>query len=1536
MFVDLNITNVAVSEAIRLPTLRELIGYPTTYDFTVTAPSVFSHLPRFDVDNDISRQTADELGDLPSELASDREGELAEETGNSWLRQASESKVRSRAAEDSGDAVLPEERAAVTNAIEEDENGQTYLKPTTMRGIPLESLTSSSVMRGFYVTKSHDDSSTWTESLTSTYSPTEQQAETTSIPDVSTIDEGVTGARDEPESSNDGVDDHANDIINDGDAPKFTTFGSSAISSEDSDSAEVTVDYEEVTETTGSPVDEGAFKKGKSLRDFARGGTSLPNAPVVSPTTPTRRAIAVAVSRYNELTTPLWAGRRIVGRKRVRTTVSPIRDAIKRTEGGFVRGTASVIGTASSVASTTPSTIPTTPVTASESATGPIDEETGDSGNRASTTEATTTLTTDSTTAESDPSTADFVEDLASKITDGPETPASASFTDDAPTVAQSLAATDPTITTTTFVVDETTSANYPSAAAVGETTAVDAAESTTGEAPATANYLAIPTEAYERSGTNAPTTTEPSAVQVTTDTIVLTDPVLTTYKPAADVPATTSVPEVTSDPATTLETTSTEAEAPSTIANYPWNTVPTTVQEEPSTTGIPETTMVLTEIESTTAYATDPISTTASVPATIPVTTDLPYTVAGSATPAVTSVIPDTSPADPETTFATWSEVPAANAGPTSSSTEGASSTTESPAISFTAPTDVDSYVEVSTVTETAKSTYITELPTTFETTPTLVATTTVTPSFLATDSGTTLAATIAPSTEIDEASATPTVIPTSSTFLPIANTVTVALGEPTVFSSVPAISHESIATNVIPGTTARSIYEVSSARATTSEESSRPKAVFEETTVRPAQNRTRGRTRAELAAIGHEFGQRTSGRTVVHRRVVKRPVDGNVEMPTTTQPTRQYPRRRVTVYRGRPRKPTHTTRVAEENRRRRIVQKRLRAGPEATSDTVRSDENVVDVQDTTSGERVAHVRVEGAGRRKKVILKRVREKSGEKGTSVSPAVGTMVLGESFSLAKDEALRARGWVGKVGRRRKVVLKRIKPPQPEGNSERKEASGDTDSPGHQPGRSVEVEKMRKRTRVVLKRLRPKSEGSVSASGRTRVNADSSEENLTHALPTDLHADDNLADEGNARRRMRVVLKSVKLASEERNASGETHADPDATKETLRGDFSSSGFRAGRNLYGERTGRRMRVVLKNVRPKSEKETDAAGEEGEDPESTGDDLQGNFSNNMYVSDDLADDRRKTTTRSKGGGEEETTTSEQQTEPRAELRTTETTSVRVEEDTDRPSHEVNTLKNDAGGSVSRQPVSGRSNRQRAPTTTLAPFTNTLASASSITHRRSRPFAETTLSARIDLVDPHEVTESSYARSSGAEVDQRADVSDQSIRAQEFAVTLADPPHSSSSDTGRVPLRNAERRKISTTITPRTEPTLASRAVSRYDGVSRSRQGPKTKDRLTVNATTRPRKPPVVDYDYYEDEVPIVAGKSLLNGKLFLTSKGTIRCLDQGNFPHPYSCKKFITCARMVNGQVIGTEYTCPAKLSFDPVGGICNWSAGLGCKD
>ncbi|XP_043270406.1 serine-rich adhesin for platelets-like [Venturia canescens] len=175
-----------------------------------------------------------------------------------------------------------------------------------------------------------------------------------------------------------------------------------------------------------------------------------------------------------------------------------------------------------------------------------------------------------------------------------------------------------------------------------------------------------------------------------------------------------------------------------------------------------------------------------------------------------------------------------------------------------------------------------------------------------------------------------------------------------------------------------------------------------------------------------------------------------------------------------------------------------------------------------------------------------------------------------------------------------------------------------------------------------------------------------------------------------------------------------------------------------------------------------------------------------------------------------------------------------------------------------------------------------------------------------------------------------------DQSVRAQEVAVTLSDPPAvDTSPTTGRVGLRTqGTTRKISTTVAPRTEPTSTPRTVSI---VRRRQNGLRYNNNLPIVETpVRPRRPAIIDYDYYVDDEIRLVFKPELKDKLFVTKKGGIRCLDQGNFAHPTSCKKFITCARMVNGQVIGTEYTCPDKLSFDPVGGICNWSAGLGCEE
>lgn len=101
------------------------------------------------------------------------------------------------------------------------------------------------------------------------------------------------------------------------------------------------------------------------------------------------------------------------------------------------------------------------------------------------------------------------------------------------------------------------------------------------------------------------------------------------------------------------------------------------------------------------------------------------------------------------------------------------------------------------------------------------------------------------------------------------------------------------------------------------------------------------------------------------------------------------------------------------------------------------------------------------------------------------------------------------------------------------------------------------------------------------------------------------------------------------------------------------------------------------------------------------------------------------------------------------------------------------------------------------------------------------------------------------------------------------------------------------------------------------------------------TRERTSRLRQPPVADYEYYDDEDGIL-DVAPVSGKVKIHSDGYIECLDRGNFPHPFSCKKFISCAKMENGELLGWEYTCPRQLSFDPIGGICNWSAGLGCKE
>jgi len=70
-------------------------------------------------------------------------------------------------------------------------------------------------------------------------------------------------------------------------------------------------------------------------------------------------------------------------------------------------------------------------------------------------------------------------------------------------------------------------------------------------------------------------------------------------------------------------------------------------------------------------------------------------------------------------------------------------------------------------------------------------------------------------------------------------------------------------------------------------------------------------------------------------------------------------------------------------------------------------------------------------------------------------------------------------------------------------------------------------------------------------------------------------------------------------------------------------------------------------------------------------------------------------------------------------------------------------------------------------------------------------------------------------------------------------------------------------------------------------------------------------------------------------LHQKAQLLSDGSVKCRETGYFPHPESCKKFISCSKTVRGAVRGWVYTCPQQLVFDPVGGMCNWAEAVDCQ-
>ncbi|RLU25576.1 hypothetical protein DMN91_001733 [Ooceraea biroi] len=1690
---------VANSEAIRarLPTLRELIGY-------TTLSSVFLHSLRNDVDNDINRGDVDESireirndgsrdADNETDLTRSPRNRTEEMEDDSWLRQASESKAISPNGED----VTLEERTLVTTAIQENGDGReksstrTYPKPTTMRGIPLAKLTPSSqgTMRGFYVTRSGNDLPTMPMPANdfticndpphvTTYRSTErQQTETTLIPDISTTDDIVTVASEsgQHEAVRSGMpNNHANSIVNDKviDNLKEDSPSPSELPLEDSDSAENLSDYREIDIVT--TLARSASKRGKSLNNFDDDAALSHNAHVISTsTTPTRRKIALVVSRYNEATTPLWTGKRIVIRKRNRNTLSSIKEAIRRTKSDFAQTTASVLKNAFGTFAT--SSTSTTPAIGSESMA-----------------EASEALNTHRNFAN-----------FTDKAAEDSEKRTATEATIDATAVIISTPMDDSTIITmpSTIMTTSLIAAAKASAATTdGVITTTPSATTRIETVPEIANYSAITVPIIAELNSNEfATVTTPIAAQDTELDGVST---IANYKIITMNSMTVNPHKFTTDSAhgSTLETTSAAVETAYTTANYSTLAIPAITNAHAATTIPAVQTLPLTPtVTSTTNLRINTIApaTTHDIvdintditrstitPATVinPTTIDTNVTVTfasanANLSLAVTSAMADTTVPDVNSTssVSTGATLASLTVPDQVSSTESSTISSITPDLSF----HIDGKdLEKLSVPATAESIATTEFSTMFETSPTLTISQSLSTINPETSTTVTMVTTAFPIQTDDSLVVTSTEAQTLPIFFSNAKIATVDATTrrssiatdattPSITSRLDSVQttdkeailsemsieralKEDVIATLDQTVNRTNINERNSLQTANEERTTLPetKATSDESASKNVENRGGNQTASQLRTNDHVLGQKKASR----RRVLNR-TNNWIGSPVTQHSTRDnhYPRRRVTIYRhrGRPSDYISSSRVIEENLGRRNMQKRLRINSKAISSTVRP-ENI-------SEEYTVHKSTKNVTRRMKVVLKRIKEKMTEENATISPVEETTAFVRSSAYTENKTLQARR--KNVGRRRQVVLKRLKPPQSGENSTTGEIGADSDfvdenlsnksQSNLRAGEAfvTEGKNTRRRMRLVLKSIRPKSE-EKNTTEQTSADSDRADKSFRNINRTNnFYASDNLSpQEGDARKRMRVVSKSVGRKSKERNVTIEeantnfrfqstnarsTQDDPPrnfrtsenvgtegktrrrmrvvlrrrvkpkfkeqktvefgrANENTTDESASSGNHREGKDLfYQYRTRRRRRKVEVSKSAESKSETNSMEEASEHlfdeegtkeqqmrialdsvkpkfaekdsiAEETNMDLEYgpfavkepritfpfDFSNNFPVSEKIVFVNELSNMEQARKGVEsnyknEGTTIEQSKGFDAKLPTESV--AQVEEDTDRSSLEVNSSNN--GGSVSRKTGNGYPNRHRKPTqstTTVASPTNSIPPN---THRRGTPI-ETTVSPKIQLgsVDVFENTES-YAKQS-AEDDQKTDVSDQSIRAQEFAVTVADPPSSNTVEPkrqrlirslrlGRTPLRDAVRRKISTTVAPRTYPTTG-RTVSKYDADSRDRQRPRTKNRPTVNATTRPRRPPVIDYDYYEDEAPIVIGKSALGSKLFLTSKGTIRCLDQGNFPHPYSCKKFITCARMVNGQVIGTEYTCPDKLSFDPVGGICNWSAGLGCKD
>lgn len=1272
-----------------MPTLKELIGYPTTYydddRISTTLSSVFLHLLRNDVDNDINQQNAEEMLIQGTNESQDEEREqsirdiIREETGDSWLRQASENKARSRTSKK-----MDEERTLVTNAVNQEEDKRKtsstsmYLKPTTVHGIPLASLTSSPPTRGFYITRSDNlPSSTFADEFTSSYTTVdsfiEQPIETALIPDlISTTVETVTVTHNNDIKTDkivaitrnnqkdlefDTFNDNVNDITKNKGVGNREGKSLTFDFSRNSDRTENLSTYTEPNTIT-IPVNRSTYKREKLLRNFDYNTTPLSNVYAISPTRSTRRRFTLGVIRqpqYNETSIPLWTSKRIVTRKRNRT-VSLIKEAERRIDEDVSHTTTNIFKNASAIfevpstltsakSKLSPiSTTPTIPLIMSESTmTSEIldvyndstaysvdDSKIEDSKNRTNVEEAITltnsiiaatpsiskiaSITSDSTATIISTISGDFtsVTTMPSTANEAiiTTTPSSTDAVVKAPMIASDQAAIMIESATKSAGIEFPVSmtANYSTAdvpttvsthaitndsVIIPVTTSIDV-EITSPNAnhptdfvnmivPATMNAEIQITSAITNYSVTVPTNTNAIVTDsAPTITISAENEIISTVADSVVATQSPATQEIATDPTITMSAAaSTEVETAFTITNHPAFVIPATMIPATNTSS----STIISSTHATISATTSKLADVDTVTLTNMLTTIIPPNVviptindSNVITPADVNVssnftITDTltTSSRPKNNSVISSEDFVTSVDTTSTRSAVPTTLTSEKTTTHFNPNDFnvsnDSEISITT----AKPVQTIEIPTTFETSP-IFTSTVISRSLPSTNSATFF--------QMSENSVTSMITQIPSTLFSIITPINdIAAVEKSTLS---AINNKSIATNIFQTT---STYKSSSVQMTSEESTtSRMKIASEEGTSR-AISRKQNQTRSKLD--DDQIGQKTSRRRInrtnnwLGRPVVQHTVD-------------QYPLHRVTLHRERPRRPPgNTSKVVEQNYRRRIMQKRTRVNFQPISSTIRPDEDII--QNTTE-DHIASTRARNVQRR--IVSKRFRERVVEKETTTFQA--TTLLSQSIDN-ENESLRGK-------------KARADPDFVDTNFQ-----GNFSINFHANKNFSNKGNRGRRMRVLLRSKSEENNSTIEETSTSNI-----DENLRNNLSNNFSTSKNLANERKTRRRMRIVLrKKIRPKFEEEEAKiEEASANSDSTDKSLRGAFLSN-LRRSKNFPDYKPRRRLRVVLKRIKPKFKKENSTAKETSVDSDSTDKDLQGSSSSNFHTNVNLSDE-------------------------------------------------------------------------------------------------------------------------------------------------------------------------------------------------------------------------------------------------------------------------------------------------------------------------